>query len=187
MAGTNQRTAKKGQLDLHETPRQAVWALLRAEQLPRVVWDPCCGPGRMVEELQSAGRGVWSSDLVNYAWGQDHVGSFFDWVTAPPKVTAIVMNPPYGRASAFVEHALSLVPEVYALLRLNWVAALRTSHPQLYDRLARIHVFSRRLPMMHREGWDGKKAASQFDHAWMVWEARPPQAITLTRIDWKET
>lgn len=184
MGGANQRKVKGG-VDLHETPPQAVRALLKVEQLPAIVWDPCCGPGAIVRELQESGRGVWASDLINYAWGQDHIGSFFDWTTPPPKVQAIVMNPPYRQATEFIEHGLDLVPEIYALVRLNWIAAVRERHPHVYDRLARVHVFSRRLPMMHRANWAGPKASSQFDHAWCCWEARPSPAMMLRRIDWK--
>lgn len=186
MVGTNQRNAKGG-FDLHETPPEAVRALLRIEQVPQRLWDPACGPGAMVRELRASGRGVWASDVVNYAWGQDHIGTFFDWTLAPPLTEAIVMNPPYKHAAAFVSQALSLAPEVYALLRFNWVAARRQRYPHIYDRLARVHVFSRRLPLMHRADWHGPLANSQFDHAWMVWEARPAQSITMTRLDWKET
>lgn len=185
MAGSNQRTAKKGFGDLHETPPAATQALLRVEQLPHFVWDPCCGLGAIYRELVASERGCWTSDIVNFAWQQDHIGDFFGWVSPPPKVTAIVMNPPYDQAEAFVAHALDLVPEVYALLRLNWLAALRQKHPGIYDRLARVHVFTRRLPLMHRAGWTGKRAASQIDHAWFCWGPRPPQSITITRLDWK--
>ena len=35
---------------------------------------------------------------------------------------------------------------------------------------SRIYVFSRRLPMMHRDGWTGPTASSQMNTAWYVWE-----------------
>lgn len=35
---------------------------------------------------------------------------------------------------------------------------------------ARVYVFKRRLPMMHRDGWDGNKASSRMNTAWFVWE-----------------
>lgn len=31
-------------------------------------------------------------------------------------------------------------------------------------------MFTRRLPMMHRDGWSGNKASSQMNTAWFMWE-----------------
>jgi hypothetical protein len=38
--------------DLYETPDVAIHALMRAEQLPDVIWEPACGPGRIVNVLR---------------------------------------------------------------------------------------------------------------------------------------
>ena len=34
--------------DLYETPPEAVLALLSAERLPQIIWEPACGPGAIV-------------------------------------------------------------------------------------------------------------------------------------------
>jgi hypothetical protein len=52
--------------DLYETPPGAVKALLRHERLPHRLWDPCCGPGNIVNVLRAAGHEVIGSDLVDY-------------------------------------------------------------------------------------------------------------------------
>jgi hypothetical protein len=36
--------------------------------------------------------------------------------------------------------------------------------------IRRIFVFRNRLPIMHRDGWDGRKANSGMVFAWFVWE-----------------
>ena len=50
--------------DLYETPACAVQALLRAESLPRTIWEPAAGRGAIVRELRSAGHVLIASDLV---------------------------------------------------------------------------------------------------------------------------
>lgn len=58
----------------------------------------------------------------------------------------------------------------------------------------RVNVFTRRLPMMHRDGWDGKKSTSQMNTAWFVWERsggpnakQPyPGPTIVNRVDWKD-
>jgi hypothetical protein len=52
-------------------------------------------------------------------------------------------------------------------------------------KLARIHTFRRRLPMMHRDQWAGKKANSGMAFAWFCWDADHSGPTTIDRIDWK--
>jgi hypothetical protein len=53
--------------DLYESPPEAVTALLRAEKLPDVIWEPACGPGSIVRVLRGAGHQVYATDLVDYS------------------------------------------------------------------------------------------------------------------------
>ena len=52
--------------DLYETPEVATLALLRAEPLPRAIWEPACGPGAIVRVLRDAGHRVIATDLFDY-------------------------------------------------------------------------------------------------------------------------
>src|SRR5262245_44745737 len=71
--------AERG-FDLYETPVVATEALLRAEKLPRKLWEPCCGRGAIVNVLRSAGHEVVATDLVNYGvpiTPPGYLGGFF--------------------------------------------------------------------------------------------------------------
>jgi hypothetical protein len=53
---------------------------------------------------------------------------------------------------------------------------------------SRIWVSSRRLPMMHREGWQGNRSTSNIAYAWFIFDQRGikgnrPQ---LNFFDWKK-
>jgi hypothetical protein len=50
---------------------------------------------------------------------------------------------------------------------------------------SRIWISSRRLPMMHRLGWAGKKSSSNVSYAWMVWEAASADRCKLDWFDWR--
>jgi hypothetical protein len=39
--------------------------------------------------------------------------------------------------------------------------------------------------MMHRDGWQGKRASSQQDHAWFVWDAAHKGDTIVKRIAWE--
>jgi hypothetical protein len=156
--------------DLYETPPVAVEALLRVERLRSVVWEPACGPGAIVRVLRSHRIAVVATDLVDYGCPQGAGG--FDFLKirhAPPDCRCIVTNPPYKDATAFVRRALDLAPRVIMLLRLAFLESERRGDILDGGRLRRVHVFSKRLPMMHRAGWIGPRAVSAIAFAWFVW------------------
>jgi hypothetical protein len=174
--------------DLYETPVVAVQALLRHERLPRVIWEPACGPGAIVKVLRAAGHQVVASDLVDYGTDlQDHARRDFLFERrAPDGVQAIVTNPPFKLASEFVAHALDLCPRVVMLLRLSFIESVSRTAILDGGHLARIHVFKNRLPMMHRAGWTGPKVSNPTAFAWFVWNRDHRGPATLNRISWSD-
>jgi len=88
--------------------------------------------------------------------------SGIDYLSAqvPTGVEALVTNPPYKLAVRFAEKALGEVPYLALLLRTNFLES--TSRLPFFRRSppARVWIASRRLPMMHRHGWQGPRAPS---------------------------
>ncbi len=172
--------------DLYQTPGVAVQALLEIEWLPYRIWEPACGPGSIVRELRAAGHDVIASDLVDYGCpGQTSGADFLQASVAPDGVDTIVTNPPFKHATAFARRALALCPRVIMLLRLGFIAG--TGRTPLLEGgcLARMHVFRNRLPMMHREGWEGPKTTSQTEFAWFVFDRSHFGPTVVNRISWK--
>ena len=202
--GTASATQAERGNNLYETPPEAMRALLALEGFLPAVWEPACGRGAIARQLEAAGHEVFLSDLVDYGTADRHgevqdVGDFL--LTKAGAVGCgepfdLVTNPPYGAAlNGFVAHALrEHGPRKMALLlNLNFLAgfddpdrcfAMDENPP------ARIRVFTRRLPMMHRDGWDGNEAASRMNTAWVVWErdaaGRYAGPTVLSRVDWKD-
>lgn len=171
--------------DVYETPREAIEALLRVEDLPKMIWEPACGPGAIVGVLRERGHLVFASDLVDYKCPDAQAGVDFLMEMPRPNVQAIVTNPPYRLAPAFVRHALDMaVPKVCMLLRLAFLEGLNRTPILDNGKLARVHVFRNRLPMMHRRNWRGPQATSSIAFAWFVWEAAHNDAPRLHRITW---
>jgi hypothetical protein len=171
--------------DLYETPDVAVHALMRAEKLPHHIWEPACGPGRIVKVLRSAGHTVWATDLVAYGCPDSEAGVDFLMETQTRiDVECILTNPPYKLANEFAAKALDLCPKVVMLLRLAFMESDRRT--PILDRgsLARVHVFRKRLPMMHRAGWEGRKSNSGIAFAWFVWDRDHKGPTELHRISW---
>lgn len=175
--------------DLYETPEEAIRCLLMLERFTGTVWEPACGPGAIMSVLKAGGHDVVASDLRDYGHAGQHVGDFMEAVNLAPGCD-IVTNPPYGIADKFVSRAVLEMnaPKVAMLLRLQFLAGcndLRSSIMDAPRKPARVHVFTRRLPMMHRNGWDGPVASSQQDHAWFVWDRASHGPTIINRVDWK--
>lgn len=172
--------------DLYQTPAVAVSALLRVEALPLKLWEPCAGRGAIVRVLRDAGHQVLASDLIDYDEPTHFHGRDFLLERGIPQgCEAIVTNPPYRLGQEFVAHALELCPRVIMLLRLAFYESDRRSGILENRGLARVHTFRKRLPMMHRDGWEGKKGNSGMAFAWFVWDRAHSGPTELHRISWE--
>jgi hypothetical protein len=169
------------------TPPCATKAMRRHVQLPHRLWECACGDGAgILDVLRAAGHEVIGSDLVDYGrpdcfWRRD----FLMERKAPDGCEAIITNPPYKLVEHFVEHALELSPLVVILLRLAFYESERRCAILEDCGLARMLVFRKRLPMMHRLDWEGRKGNSGMAFAWFVWDRSHVGPTTIERISWE--
>lgn len=171
--------------DLYETPPEVTRALLKCEPLPKYIWECACGKGSISRVLLAAGHKVCNSDLVEYGHGY-HGIDFLLERKMPEHCTAIVTNPPFKLATEFVRHALHLCPgKVVMLLRLAFLEGVGRSDILDGGKLARVHVFKNRLPMMHRDGWQGPRATSSTAFAWFCWESNHVGPASISRVSWE--
>ena len=172
--------------DLYETPAVATLALLKVEPVPFCIWEPACGKGAIVRVLRESGRTVIAHNLIDHGCPESEARrDFLMERECPPGVPAIVTNPPFALAEEFVGHAIELVPEVYMLLRVAFLEGLRWEKKGFRHHLARTWVFAPRLPMMHREGWDGpKNSNSGMAFCWMVFRRNWSKHGGTPTIDW---
>lgn len=174
--------------DCYETPIEAVEALLRVERLPKVLWEPACGPGAIVRPLRETGRRVVATDLVQYGLEDSTPNvDFLMEFAAPAGVKTIVTNPPFKLANDFVRHGLNLCPTVIMLLRLAYLEGEGRSDI-IDNHLRKVWLGRERLPMMHRRGWEGPKVGNAaMPFAWFVFTRKPTLgAIRVRRMSWRE-
>jgi hypothetical protein len=177
--------SKRGD-DCYGTPAVAVTALLRHVTLPHRLWEPAVGHGNIADVLRTAGHEVIGSDLVDY--GRPDFFSQRDFLMerkTPDGCEAIVTNPPFKLAKKFVEHALDLCPLVIMLLRLAFFESEGRCGILENRGLKRILCFRKRLPMMHRLEWQGKKANSGMAFAWFCWDRSHHGPTVIERISWE--
>lgn len=175
-------------VDAYFSPPEAVWSLIAIEagRLPRHIWEPAAGDGAIVTPLAEAGHTVTATDLVDYGLAGCRAGVDYLEAAAPAGIGGIVTNPPYRLAMAFAEKALGEVPYLALLLRTNFLES--TARLPFFRRHppTRVWISSRRLPMMHRHGWQGPRAPSNTCFAWFVWERGVEGRPVVDWFDWRD-
>ncbi len=192
--------AERGR-ELYPTPHVLTRAFLKSVPIPRIVWEPTAGLGHMVDELRAAGKTVYATDLYPYRTQKEPMAradivpgvDFFLIDEMDTNADAIITNPPFSMAQAFVEHALTVCPLVYVLSRLSFLES--ESRVELHaNHLTSVHYFIERAPMMHRweecpdglwREWQGKRSGSSVAHAWFCFQQRKTRLPTIQGISWK--
>ena len=178
--------------DFNVSPPEVAYGLLGVEHWRLTdfdtVWEPACGDGAIVRPLRAAGHRVFASDLHDRGFSGQAV---MDFLAGPPRMEprAIVTNPPFSLAQDFAEHALACSTYVALLLRLQFLEGQKRSRWLATTPLSRICIYGGRLPMMHREGYEGRKLdKGALCFAWFIWDrvrgpARQVSWITSDDVD----
>lgn len=174
-------------LDAYFSPPEAALSLLHIESqhLPERIWEPAAGDGAIVRPFLNAGFTVIASDLVDYGLEGCRTGLDYLKAKAIAEPHGIVTNPPYKLAMKFAEKALHETFYLALLLRTNFLESTARLPFFREHQPARIWVSSRRLPMMHRHGWQGPRAPSNTCFAWFVWDSRSSQKCIVDWFDWR--
>jgi hypothetical protein len=171
-AKANLAAREKGYMeseDFYETPVEAVDRFLAKWTPPsKEIWEPSCGAGAISNRLIQHGYRVTSTDLVDRGYGESGVDFFAQTEMRAP---VIITNPPYNISTQYVAHACSIAPVSAFLLRLAWLEG-RKRRKQVFERfnLSKVFVFSKRIPRMHKPGYEGEKFTSTIPFAWFVFD-----------------
>jgi hypothetical protein len=184
--GTKTASKEERGNNLYETPPEGMAVILGLEEFLPLVLELFCGRGAISRQLEAAGHEVILSDLVDYGTADKHGqvqqvrdirsitrADIEEW--AQGEDFDFVSNPPYGEdINSVILHILTEIrPRKLALLvNLNFLCGVAHDRKRVLEQLApaRCIVNAQRLPMMHRDGWDGDKASSQMNTMWLVWE-----------------
>lgn len=184
--------AKRG-LDFYASPYACLPPLLACEgkKLPRTLWEPACGNGALVLPLRNRGFAVRASDIVDRGCPGATIADFLSQYE--PFAGGVVTNPPFDGASGgiedFAERACHVAPYVALLARLAWFESAGRHGWFRRLGLARIIKIADRLPMMHRDGYEGPKLSNSGQcFGWFIFEQgkRPNASTPVYSRLWKE-
>lgn len=157
LAGGN---GQRRENDFYPTPWEATVALLKEVKFPKRIWEPACGDGAIVRVLEAWGHDVVATDI------DPKPPMYGEWdflrERAKEPQQAIVTNPPFKEAGAFITTAFSYqIPFAFLLKAQYWHAANRL-------RLFAEHPPSRVLPLTFRMDVTGQGNPTM-DIMWCVW------------------
>jgi hypothetical protein len=162
--------------DFYPTPPEGTRALLSVEKFGLRIWEPACGNGAISRVLEAEGHSVISTDLIDRGYGEPNRDFLLDYETRCPN---IITNPPFKLAEEFAWHALSRTTDKVALLcRLAWLEGIGRRKLFTTTPLARVWVFSKRLPIQRGRLAAKEDASGMIAFSWFVWEhghRGPPQ------------
>ena len=177
---------RREQNDFYATCPTAVSALLSVERFNKrgLIWEPACGTGNISRVLTDHGYRVRSTDLIDRGYGDGGV----NFLTCKlDDVSAVVTNPPFKFATAFVVNALAATERrrgvVAMFLKTTfWESAERA--PVLDDHPpARFYPFADRVACLRGGlGTDHGVGGGMMAFAWFVWDwSVPPGPCVVPR------
>lgn len=153
MSATN-RGSKRHAADFYATPESAFRPLLPYLQLlPDHIWEPACGDGRLVKWMREIAVSVAGDDL----------NKGYDFLQDDGRHGAIVTNPPFSLALEFCDHAIKHAPNVFMLLRLNFLASRKRRDWWRRNPPNALFILSERPSFTE----NGKTDAT--DYGWFYW------------------
>ncbi len=178
------RGSKRVEADFYPTPAKAVRHLLRDVALPGGRWlEPGAGDGSIIRAVKAIRGDVsWTAielqeRMLKPLMKFDEVktlvrGDFLKEKTSPVTLPVTLGNPPYSRASEFVQRAIMWSDQVVFLLRLNWLGS-SSKRRHVFERLGVPDVF---VLAERPSFWGSGSDAS--DYAWMRWRRGGQKGIT---------
>lgn len=141
-----------------------------------IVWECAAGTGQMVAAIESAGLSCIASDVAP-ASNNMMAGSFLDTskdAFLPFPFDAIITNPPYKDAEAFVRRALDLTEKARGLVAMLLPVAFDSAKGRM-DLFEHHPAWGRKIVLVDRIMWiepEFKEDGPSENHAWFVWDWR---------------
>ena len=180
--------------DHYATAPWVTYALMKTDghNIPNTIWEPACGNGWMVKELEKHDRNVIATDLYSYDFNRCVTG--IDFLQTEKQegepTTAIITNPPYAKnlAEAFIRHAVQVhqKPYVAVICRLAFMES--QGRYKMFTEIppSRVFVLSTRFSADEKRFLTEPEAGGMIPYAWYVWDKKHVGPTELKWIDGKE-
>jgi len=152
MSATN-RGSKRSKNDFYATPLAAFAPLIPYLRImPGPIWEPACGDARLIRTMLA---------MCIPAAGDD-LGNGYDFLNQSRTHPTILTNPPFSLAHEFCDHAIRHAPNVFMLLRLNFLGSSKRRDWWLKHPVSAIFIITPR-PSFTGKGSDA------CEYGWFYW------------------
>lgn len=165
-----------GQVRAHElygTPPEATQALLNRYPVLRqtLTWECAVGEGALADVLVAGGVTVVGTDLTDHGRGGGVMFQTADWPEGMGPGDAVVTNPPFSQADAFILHAVVDLRAGFVALLLKAAYFHAAERGELFTRCPPSAVH----PLMWRLDFTGEGSPAM-EMSWYVWHEDDPRA-----------
>lgn len=173
------------QREEHEHYVEPEWCskrLFEVEKFDGLIWDPCCGFGRIPDSAKAAGYGALAGDIVDRGYPGTSIDDFLTFKSGG--LYNIVCNPPFDIFKEFALHALASEAPKVAMI---WLVRTLPAARWLQDTpLVRIHLLTPRpsMPPGHTIAAGEKPGGGKQDFCWLVWENPKPVTASFPALRW---
>jgi len=176
MAGGNSQTGRV-ENDVYDTPEEVTQTLFTS--LPhffptgQMIYEPCCGDGKMGRVIEKNGYGVIGTDINPRGYGSK---ADFKTLTSVPYKN-VVTNPPFKDAEELIRKALGewKVERLALLLKSTYFHA--SERTVLFDEFKPTHI----LALPWRPDFHGQGRPTM-EMSWFVWDFTTVDAECSYRI-----
>ena len=173
LGASNHTNKERQNEDFYATHPSAATHLMELEQFSPDIWECACGMGHLSNVFRNFGYNVKSTDLIYRGFGEGSVDFLSDENTYWDG--DVITNPPYKYAQAFVEKALSIIPngkKVAMFLKIQFLEGKSRKKLSIQYPPKVIYVSSSRLLCAKNAEFDKmiEGGGSAVAYAWYIWE-----------------
>lgn len=173
-------TGKVRAHELYGTPPEATQALLDRYPILRQLktWECAVGRGELADVLAAGGVDVVGSDLHDHGRGGGVMFQTAGWPEGMQPGDAVVTNPPFSQAEAFILHALVDLQAGFVALLLKAAYFHAAERGELFQRCPPTAVH----PLMWRLDFTGEGSPAM-EMSWYVWNLLEGPSAVVTRYE----
>ena len=160
---------KQGSSNDFQTPPEAIWPLLPYIKKDWIVWEPACGEGNIVAELERNGITTIGTDILGEYDFLEYKEECFD---------CIITNPPYSLKQEFLQRCYALGKPFALLLPLTTFETKKRQ--DLFKHYGvQVLFFDKRINFKTPSGAGG---GAWFSTAWFTWGLDMPNVLNYTTL-----
>jgi len=166
---SNHSEKDRAQQDYYASPPHTILDLFAVEVFSQSVWEPACGEGHLSKAMETTGKIVYSTDIIDRGYG-----NVYDFIGMERKQWDgdIITNPPFSHSTEFAERALDTLltgRKLALLLRIQFLESVKRQRLFQTQPPKMVYVYARNIRCA-KNGDFANATGNASTYCWFVWE-----------------